>query len=244
MTTNLVLKRFTPDILRIGIGKLTVMQRLHPMALIMSLVVFGAIALAQPIYRSGNQTGKTPDLRLLLANSSKDSRAEGDSQWLLIFPPITPVSEGRSTRFSGWIPDSLFESDQACNRHKALLINDQLAPISYRLLNSECIPAFEYMTGQDADVIIAGTQFILAVSGFSSHYVFGKVFNRGQGIARNVVARYYVQDANGVTLTRGEVPTTPPHIPALAFGEFRTPEIGSWNLNGLSVRAEATWSKK
>jgi len=44
--------------------------------------------------------------------------------------------------------------------------------------------------------------------------------------------------------TEGDVPTTPGEIPGLAFGEFRTSSIGSWNLDGLSVEAEATWSKK
>lgn len=101
------------------------------------------------------------------------------------------------------------EGDGACNLYKIGLISEPLPAVGSQLLNSECIPASEFTTGKDADVIIAATQFELVVTGSSSHLVSGKVFNRGQASARNVAAQYRVRDANGVTLAQGDAPTIP-----------------------------------
>ena len=191
----------------------------------------------------GSESERKPDAKLQ-TRSSDVSRAGPDTRWLLIFPPLKPPQKDDTKGFSGWAPDRFFDSDESCNRYKALLINDQFAPVDAQLLNSECIPASEFISGKDADVIIAATQFEPAVTGFSSHLVSGKVFNRGLTTAPNVVTKYQVRDSNGVTLAQGEVPTTPGEIPRLTFGEFRTPSIGSWNLDGLSVEAEAIWSKR
>jgi uncharacterized protein DUF4124 len=192
---------------------------------------------------SGSESEPKPDAKLQ-THSSDVSRAGPDARWLLIFPPLKPAKTDDTKRFSGWSPDKFFESDESCNRYKALLINDQIDPINAQLLNSECIPAAEFISEKDADVVIAATQSEPVVTGFSSHLVSGKMFNRGLTTAPNVVTKYQVRDINGVTLAQGEVPTTPGEIPGLTFGEFRTPSIGSWNLDGLSVEAEVIWSKR
>jgi uncharacterized protein DUF4124 len=200
----------------------------------------------QPDFSSSanSEDEQKPTLKLP-TRSSNVSHAGSDTRWLLIFPPaVKPAKTNDTKQFSGWTPDKFFDSDEACNRYKALRINDQFVPVDSQLLNSECIPATEFTSGEDADVIIAATQFEPVVAGFSSHFVSGKVFNRGVTTAVNVIAKYQVRDSNGVTLTQGEVATTPSEIPGLAFGEFRTPSIGSWNLDGLSVQAEVSWSKK
>ena len=135
------------------------------------------------------------------------------------------------------------EGGGACNLYKIGLISDPLPAVGSQLLNCECIPASEFTTGKDAYVIIATAQFELVVTGFSSHLVSGKVFNRGQASARNVAAKYRVRDTNGVTLAEGDALTTPGEMLDWHSATF-APSIGSWNLDGLSVEAEATWSKK
>jgi Domain of unknown function (DUF4124) len=192
---------------------------------------------------SGSESERKSDSKLQ-PHSSGVSHVGWDAQWLLIFPPLKPVQKDDTKRFSGWTPDKIFESDEACNRYKALLINDQFAPVNYRLLSSECIPAFEYITGREADLIIAATLFEPVATGFSSHFVSGMVFNRGLTTATHVITKYQVRDRNGVTVAQGEVSTTPGEIPGLTFAEFRTPSIGSWTLDGLSVDAEAIGSKR
>ena len=179
-----------------------------------------------------------------VSSSSEVSLKSSDRRWLLIFPPITPARMANSQRFSGWTPQQFFDSDKACNLHKALLINSLGFPVNFELLNSECIPAFDFVIGKEPDVIIVAAEFQPVAPGFSSYLVAGKVFNRGQTAARNVVTKYRIQNADGVIITQGEVPTSPDQMPGLSFAEFRSPSIGGMELDGLSVHAEAHWSKK
>jgi hypothetical protein len=150
----------------------------------------------------------------------------------------------------GWTPEQIFESEQTCNHHKAIVIanslglSDGVSSLNSRLLNSNCIPASEFISGEEADVIVIATRFEPVLVGFSSHLLYGKVFNRGQATARNVVTKYQIRDSNGSIIMQGEAPTSPGDIPRLTFSEFRTPNIGGWSLSGLSVQAEADWSKK
>lgn len=177
--------------------------------------------------------------------------ARSDRRWLLIFPPVTQVRTDDSKPFSGWTPARFFDSDEACNREKAISIansflssSDESPSVNFQLLNSNCIPASEFVTGKEADVIVIATQFEPVAQGFSSHLLSGKVFNRGQATARNVMTKYQIRVANGSVLMQGEIPTSPSDIPGLTFAEFHTPIIGGPSLYGLSVQAEASWSKK
>jgi hypothetical protein len=150
----------------------------------------------------------------------------------------------------GWTPEQIFESEQTCNHHKAIVIanslglSDGVSSLNSRLLNSNCIPASEFISGKEVDVIVVATRFEPVAVGFNSHLLYGNVFNRGQATARNVVTKYQIRDSNGAIIMQGEVPTSPGDIPGLTFSEFRTPSIGGWSLSGLSVQAEADWSKK
>ena len=91
---------------------------------------------------------------------------------------------------------------------------------------------------------MVAAQLAPVAAGFNSHLLAGRVFNRGQATARNVVTKYQIRDANGSIMMQGEIATSPDEITGLAFGEFRTPSIGGWSVSGLSVQAEADWSKR
>ena len=75
-------------------------------------------------------------------------------------------------------------------------------------------------------------------------FVSGRVFNRGQATARNVVVKYQVRSANGTTFTQGQTPTSPEDIPRLTFAEFRSQITGIGNLRGLSAHTEVDWAKE
>jgi hypothetical protein len=266
------------------------------LSLVLLLVFFGGVALAQPIYQWKDEKGQwhfsnslppgvaaqkimegtpAPEAALVVPNTQPGASPSADSEsgekavsklptapasdvspgssdrrWLLIFPPITQAETDNRKRFSGWTPAQVFDSDEACNRYKAILIgnsyslSDGVSSVNFQLLNSNCIPAAEFITGKEADVTVVTTQFEPVTVGFSSLLLSGKVFNRGQATARNVVTKYQIRDANGSIMMQGEVPTSPDEIPGLTFAEFRTPSIGGWSLSGLSVQAEADWAKK
>lgn len=177
------------------------------------------------------------------------SGASLQQRWLLIFPPAAPLGTGDSRRYSGWAPAQIFESEQSCNHYKAALIadvfrlSDRRSSINWQLLESNCIPASEFISGKDADIIVVTTLFEPVAAGFSSHLLYGKVFNRGQATARNVVMKYQIRDSNGLNVMQGDVPIAS-DIPPLTFAEFRTPSFGGRSLHGLSVKADAAWQKK
>lgn len=167
-------------------------------------------------------------------------------RWLLIFPPAVPLGTGDTRRYSGWTPAQIFESEQSCNHYRAALIANVLrlhSSINWQLLESNCIPASEFISGKDPDVIVVATLFEPVAVGFSSHLLYGKVFNRGQATARNVVMKYQIRDSNGLIIMQGDVPIAS-DIPPLTFSEFRTPSFGIRSLHGLSVKADADWQKK
>lgn len=183
--------------------------------------------------------------KLTTAQSSNVSPASTDRRWLLILPPSTHAKKENSSRFAGWRPMQLFDSDEACFHYKAALLTGSPDSLpSFSELNSNCIPAPEFTTGKAADVSVTDTQFEPTAVSFSSHLVSGRVFNRGQDTAQNVVAKYQIRDRNGVIIAQGEVPTSPGDIPGTGFGEFRTPSIGGWSLEGVRAQAEADWVKK
>lgn len=177
------------------------------------------------------------------------SGASLQQRWLLIFPPVPPVGTGDSSRYSGWTPAQFFDSEQSCNHYKATLIvdvlrlSDGLSSINWQLLESNCIPASEFISGKEANVIVVTTRFEPVAGGFSSHLLYGKVFNRGQATARNVVMKYQIRDSNGLNVMQGDVPIAS-DIDSLNFSEFRTPSFGGRSLHGLSVKADADWQKK
>jgi hypothetical protein len=109
---------------------------------------------------------------------------------------------------------------------------------------STCIPAAKLVTGKQADVVVVAQQFEIASAGFSSVLLSGKVFNRGQATARNVVAKYRIRSALGSVIMQGDVASSPGDIPGLAFGEFRTPSIAGWSANELIEQIEVDWARK
>jgi hypothetical protein len=80
---------------------------------------------------------------------------------------------------------------------------------------------------------VTDTQFEPTAVSFSSHLVSGRVFNRGQDTAQNVVAKYQIRDRNGVIIAQGEVPTSPGDIPerALEYFEPRVLADGAWRAS-------------
>jgi hypothetical protein len=144
----------------------------------------------------------------------------------------------------------MFESEKACNHYKAISIANAVrfstgvASRNFQVIYSNCIPASEFISGESADVLVVATGFEPVALNFSSHLVYGRVFNRGETTARNVVMKYQIRNSSGVIITQGEVPTSPGDIPGVTFSEFRTPTIGGWSLDGLRVEAQAHWSTK
>jgi Domain of unknown function (DUF4124) len=192
-----------------------------------------------------SKSQENPIWKLPSARSSAGSPASADRRWLLILPPSTRPKAEKSSPFAGWRPVRLFESDEACFGYKAALLSgipDSLP--SFSEVNSNCVPASEFITGKEADVSVTDIQFEPTAVGFSSHLLSGRVFNRGNNTARRVVAKYEIRDRNGVIIAQGEASTNPADITGVAFGEFRTPSIGGWSLEGVRAQAEADWVKE
>ena len=182
--------------------------------------------------------------KLPTTHSSDVLSVKADPRWLLIFPPRTRSKTENSRAFADWRPVRFFESDEACFGYKVALLSGSPDSLpSFSELNSNCIPASEFITGKEADVSVTDIQFAPTAVGFSGHLLSGRVFNRGQDTARDVVAKYKIRDRNGVVIAHGEASTSPRDVPRAAFGEFRTPSIGGWSLEGVRAQVEADWVK-
>jgi hypothetical protein len=174
---------------------------------------------------------------LPIADSLDIPPAASALRWLLISRRSAQAQTENSRRFSWWNPVQAFDSDEACFRYQAALATE------YGPFPGNCIPAHEFTTGKEADVSVTDTQFEPVAVGFSGQLLSGRVFNRGQDTARNVVAKYRIRDRNGVIIAEGEASTSPADVPGMAFGEFRTPSIGGWSLEGVRAHTEANWVK-
>lgn len=161
---------------------------------------------------------------------------------LLVSPPADirkPLSE--------WIPLESFANAEECDKARALQIASAVAQgpdFFYALspdINSRCISLAEFKPSREANVIIILTRIGYDPGGFSTSVIYGKVFNRGQTTARNVVVKYQVRDTRGTTYSAGEIPTTPMDISPTMFAEFRGQIIGSPAVGDRMVHTEPHW---
>lgn len=161
---------------------------------------------------------------------------------LLVFPPSAEAKP-----FSEWIPMESFASVEECDNAKALHIVGLLIPgsISGWLpdLNSRCISLAEFKLSKEADVMMAATRVVYDPTGLTGPVVYGRVFNRGQTAARNVVVKYQVRDPTGASYIEGEIPTVPRDIAPTTFADFKGQIVGSPTLIDRRVHTEANWSK-
>ena len=199
---------------------------------------------------AGSESDENSVSKLPNAGASDEPLVSSDRRWLLIFPQGARPKANEGKPFSGWLPRDIFDTDEACKRARAIWIDNSwietpdVALVDPQAAGSVCIPASQFISGYAADVIIVAKQFEIETPGFSSIFISGRVFNRGQAAAKNVVMNYKIRSALGSPLLAGNVSTTPFEIPGLAFGEFRTPSIAGWSASELRVEVAIDWSKK
>ena len=143
-----------------------------------------------------------------------------------------------------------FASAAECERAKAFQIDsavgqstDRVEFVDFRRLNSRCISLAEFKPSKDANVIVSVTTLGSDPGGFSTWVLYGRVFNRGQTTAQNVVIRYRVRDGRGIIYATGEILPAPQDIPPLTFAEYRGHILGSASGSDRWVETEALWSK-
>jgi hypothetical protein len=192
-------------------------------------------------------TGEKKKAESIASDRSSQGASDPDpvgsaSRRLLVFPPS---AEGKP--LSEWIPVESFANAEECDNAKALHIVGLLIPgsISGWLpdLNSRCITLAEYKPSKEANVIVAVMRVTYDPAGFSTPVIYGKVFNRGQNPARDVVVKYQVRDPQGTIYAEGAIPTTPREIAPTMFADFKGQIVGSPSLIDRRVHTEANWSK-
>jgi Domain of unknown function (DUF4124) len=201
---------------------------------------------AQPSVSSADQRKKVEDSSGRSTQAASDvDRLGSIGRRLLVFPP-----SDTSQPLSDWIPTESFSSVEECTRARDLLIAGSLVrsetttSVDFGALNSRCISLAEFKPSKEANVLVAVTKIGQDPGIFSTSVVYGRVFNRGQTTARNVVVRYQVRDARGIIYANGEIPTAPQDISPLMFAEFRGQILGSLNGSDRWVQTEASWSRE
>lgn len=204
----------------------------------------------QPPVTSIGEEKKAEDTPERPAHSASDVDPRGSAgRRLLVFPP-----SDIGKPFFEWMPVASFDSVEECDRAKASeiagstrLIFERPTVLSdivdFGALNSRCISLAEFKPSKQANVIVTVATVGQDQSGFSTLVLSGRVFNRGQTTARNVVVKYHVRDTSGAVYAEGEIPTTPNDVPPTMFGEFRGQIVGATELSGRSVHTETNWSK-
>ena len=157
------------------------------------------------------------------------------SRWLLL------LSDGK--------PWQSFDSEEACEIYKQRLIGGfSFSTPSFSSysphIGSHCKSSDEFKPSKEADVIVVLTQVGRDQRGVIRYILVGRVFNRGQSTAKNVVVKYQVRNARGTTVRKGEIRTVPHDIAGLTSAEYRSPISGGAGFSGLSIRTEVDWSKK
>ncbi len=139
-----------------------------------------------PPNKISNQTppadggGKAEDISKAPAGrSSGGSREEATDKWLLLFPPTTKEGNDISMPFSEWTPWQTFDSADACNRNKGILIaksvrrrtevveeegliawilrlrsTKTITEVDQRIVDSRCIHADELEPSKEANVFM------------------------------------------------------------------------------------------
>jgi Domain of unknown function (DUF4124) len=181
--------------------------------------------------------------------ASDGDRLGSDSRRLLVFPPFDtgkPLSE--------WIPVESFASVDECARARSLQIAGSVVEstdvsgnirrsVDFETLNSRCISLAEFKPSKEAKVIVTATSVGSDPGGFSTWVLYGRVFNGGQTIAKNVVVRYPARDARGIICADGEILPAPQDIPPLTFAAYRVQILGSVGGSDRWVETEAKWSQ-
>lgn len=213
--------------------------------------------------------GKAEDIsKAPVGRSSGSSREEATDKWLLLFPPTTKEGNDISMPFSEWTPWQTFDSADACNRNKGILIANSvrrrtevveeegliawilrlrssktITEVDQGIVDSRCIHADELEPSKEANVFMVFEQSGYDKSGLTIPVLFGRVLNRGEATARNVVVKYQIRDNSGATISKGVIPTVPRDIPGITTAEFHGKIGGVGNLSGLKVNTEIDWSK-
>jgi hypothetical protein len=197
---------------------------------------------AQPSVSLTSEQRKAEDSSGRSTQGASDDPVGSAGRGLLALPP-----SDTSKPLSEWIPVESFSSVDECDRAKALQIAGSVVQsgefFSGELLNSRCISLAEFKPSKEANVLVVVTRVGFDPGIFSISVVYGRVFNRGQSTARNVIVRYQVRDAKGIIYAEGEIPTAPQDIPPLMFAEFRGQILGSLNGSDRWVQTEPNWSK-
>lgn len=170
---------------------------------------------------------------------------------------------------SGGKPWESFDSEEACEIYKQRLIASTVQQVqtgstfsgggfgggfsfsspsfsSYSpFIGSHCHYSDEFKpSSKEADVIVVLTQVGRDQRGVIRYILAGRVFNRGQTTAKNVVVKYQIRNARGTTVRKGEIRTVPHDIAGLTSAEYRSPISGGAAFRNLSVHTEVDWSKK
>jgi Domain of unknown function (DUF4124) len=195
----------------------------------------------QPSVSSTGEPRKTEDSSGRSNQGASDVDPLGSaSRRLLVFPPSDP-----SKPLSEWIPVESFDSVEQCIRARSLRIAALVVTDTddMRISMSHCISLADFQPSKKANVIVATTSLGSDPQGFSTWVLYGRVFNGGQTVARNVVVRYRARDSRGIIYTQGDISTAPQDISPLMFAEFRGQIVGSAGGSDRWVETEAKWSK-
>ncbi len=214
--------------------------------------------------------GKAEDISKAPAGrSSGGSGEEETDKWLLLFPPTAKEGNDISMPFSEWTPWQTFNSADACNRNKGILIANSvrrrtevveekgliawilrlrsfktITEVDQRIVDSRCVHSVEFNPPKEANVLMVFERSGHNPGSITVPVLFGRVFNHGQATARNVVVKYQIRNTWGTTLGKGEIPTVPHDIPGTTSAEFHGKIGGVANLSGLSLHTDIVWSKE
>ena len=200
-------------------------------------------------------------------NPSDVSRDKSSSKWLLLIPPLNQGGYDDSLPLSEWRPWQSFESVDACERDKGILIANSLVrrtefveggiiarffglrssktitEVDLGTVNSRCIHSVEFKPPKEANVLMVFKRSGYDPGSITVRVLFGRVFNHGQTTARNVVVKFQIRNTWGTTVGKGEIPTVPHDIPGTTSAEFHGKIGGVANLSGLSFHTDIVWSK-
>ena len=99
---------------------------------------------------------------------------------------------------------------------------------------------FQDKPSLDANVIV--TSFKRVGSAPSARLV-GRVFNRGEATAKDVIIEYQVLNPHGATKVKGKIKAIPKDMPGKTFADFNGRIVGITDFNGLSIHTEPKWRK-
>ena len=106
---------------------------------------------------------------------------------------------------------------------------------------SRCISSVEFKPSKEANVIVVSTHVGRDPKGLSTKVFSGRVFNRGQATARNVVVKYQLRRSGvATTVGKGKIRPVPSDIPGMMFAEYR----GQFTVRSghVTVHTEVDWS--